>query len=101
MKVYLDDLRNTPQGWVRVYSAQELIELFETSGNEIEEISLDHDLGDGMQTGYDFMKWLESEVYEGRITKVPYMDFHTANPIGRQNMELVLRSIKNKLKGYS
>jgi hypothetical protein len=98
MKVFLDDERNTPQGWVRVYSVQELIELMESSGNDIEELSLDHDLGTGMQTGYDFMLWLEREVYEGRITKIPSMDFHTANPFGRENMERALRSIMRKLE---
>lgn len=98
MKVFLDDERNTPQGWVRVYSVQELIELMESSGSEIEELSLDHDLGTGMQTGYDFMLWLEREVYEGRITKIPRMDFHTANPFGRKNMERALISIKSKLE---
>ncbi|WP_336511202.1 cyclic-phosphate processing receiver domain-containing protein, partial [Vibrio anguillarum] len=44
MKVYLDDERDTPEGWVRSYWPEEVIELLK-SGN-VTEISLDHDLGD-------------------------------------------------------
>jgi len=44
MKVYLDDERSTPEGWTRVYWPAEAIELLRTG--EVEEISLDNDLGD-------------------------------------------------------
>ena len=44
MKVYLDDERSTPDGWVRVYWPEEAIELLKAGG--VTEISLDHDLGD-------------------------------------------------------
>ncbi len=52
MKVYLDDLRTEPKGWRRVYWPDEAIELLATG--TVEEISLDHDLGDddrGTSTG--------------------------------------------------
>tara|TARA_R110002049_G_scaffold285698_4_gene467063 strand:- start:225547 stop:225711 length:165 start_codon:yes stop_codon:yes gene_type:complete len=52
MKVYLDDERETPQGWIRVYWPDEAIELLRSG--EVIEISLDHDLGDDNRgTGYD------------------------------------------------
>lgn len=52
MKVYLDDERNTPEGWTRVYWPDEAVSLL-TSGAVVE-ISLDHDLGDDERgTGYD------------------------------------------------
>lgn len=44
MKVYLDDERETPQGFVRVYWPDEAIKLLQTG--EVTLISLDHDLGD-------------------------------------------------------
>lgn len=40
MKVYLDDERSTPNGWVRVYWPDEAVELLSTG--EVVEISLDH-----------------------------------------------------------
>lgn len=44
MKVYLDDERETPYGWTRVYWPEEAIDLLRTGMVEV--ISLDHDLGD-------------------------------------------------------
>ena len=54
MKVYLDDERAAPAGWVDVRWPEEVIELLKT-GN-VTELSLDHDLGDdGHGTGYDVL----------------------------------------------
>ena len=42
VKVFLDDERATPKGWVRTYWPEEVIALMETAS--VAEISLDHDL---------------------------------------------------------
>jgi hypothetical protein len=44
MKVFLDDGRPTPAGWMRAYWPDEVIALLKTG--RVEELSLDHDLGD-------------------------------------------------------
>jgi len=44
MKIYLDDIRKAPLGWVHVYWPDEAIALLKTG--DVTEISLDHDLGD-------------------------------------------------------
>ena len=41
MKLYLDDVRETPENWVRAYNAREAIEYLKTG--KVVEISLDHD----------------------------------------------------------
>ena len=57
----MDDKRDTPEGWVRVYWPHEAIELLKTGA--VEEISLDHDLGDDDNgTGYDVVTWIEEAV---------------------------------------
>ena len=43
MKLYLDDVRETPPGWRGVKTATEMIRCLETV--PVEEVSLDHDLG--------------------------------------------------------
>jgi hypothetical protein len=43
MRVWLDDRRPTPEGWVRVRTPEEAIELLRAGG--VGELSLDHDLG--------------------------------------------------------
>lgn len=42
MKVFLDDIRPAPAGWVLVKTAEEALALLR--GGEVTEISLDHDL---------------------------------------------------------
>jgi hypothetical protein len=43
MKVYLDDERPVPDGWIGCKTPSEAIELLKTG--QVETISLDHDLG--------------------------------------------------------
>ena len=106
-KIYLDDVR-TPleQDWVIVRSYEEFISKVNEIGLEdIELISLDHDLGDSAmsewhknvyhnykldydniteKTGYDCAKWLVEQWLNGR----PYVKVytHSANAIGSANI---------------
>ena len=117
MRVYLDDVRKTPEGFTdRVYTAAQAIALLQT-GN-VEFISLDHDLGDACHfcgvvskdghysgntciklvctcdchpTGYDVAFFIETEVYNGRL-KMPGWACHSANPAGRANIEAAMKS---------
>ena len=85
MRVYLDDERATPEGWVRVYWPEEAIELLESG--QVEEISLDHDLGDDERgTGYDVVVWIE-EAVALRGFKPPRILVHSANSSARSKME--------------
>lgn len=90
MKVYLDDIRDTPTGWTRAYNAWEAIDLLRTG--QVKEISLDHDLGDeptsagygenrNPGTGYNVCLWMvENNVFPATIY------IHSKNPVGKQNM---------------
>ncbi|VAW63176.1 hypothetical protein MNBD_GAMMA08-1228 [hydrothermal vent metagenome] len=91
MKVFLDDLRVPPDGWIHVYWPDEAIELLKTG--EITEISLDHDLGDDDRgTGYDVVLWIEQAVaIEGFIP--PQMRVHSANSAARLRMEAGIQAI--------
>lgn len=91
MKVYLDDERPTPQGWVRVYWPEEAIELLKCG--DVTEISLDHDLGDDERgTGYDVIIWIEEMVHtQGFIP--PAIKVHSANTSARAKMELGIQAI--------
>ena len=68
-------------------------------------IAFDHDLGErfggGMnQSGYDIAKWMISQELDGReeyITKDFKFSVHSANPVGKKNIEDLLNNyIKNK-----
>ncbi|MBC3917833.1 hypothetical protein H8L32_10145 [Undibacterium sp. CY18W] len=91
MKVFLDDERQTPEGWIRVYWPKEAINLLETG--QVQIISLDHDLGDDERgTGYDVITWLEEAVITRGFIP-PEMRVHSANSSARQKMEMGIQSI--------
>ena len=93
MKLWLDDSdeRPIPNDFTHhAYSvsvAKMMIESAEDFGEEIELISLDHDLGDYAKYGGDgicLLDWLVE-----RKTFYP-VEFHTANPVGRANMQRIV-----------
>ncbi len=92
LRVYLDDERTTPEGWVRVYWPNEAVELLETGA--VIEISLDHDLGDDERgTGYDVVLWIEEAVaLRGFVP--PKISVHSANSSAREKMEAGIRAIE-------
>jgi hypothetical protein len=92
MRVFLDDERHTPAGWVRAYWPDEVIALIEAGG--VTELSLDHDLGDDKRgTGYDVILWLE-EAVALRGFKPPKVVVHSANSSARIKMESGIASIE-------
>lgn len=100
MKVYLDDTRQAPEGWVRCYWPDEVILLLLTG--EVTELSLDHDLGDDSRgTGYDVLLWMEETVvkngFEGGFIP-PRIAIHSANPVGRQRMSIAISMIYHHFK---
>ena len=92
MKVYLDDIRPTPDGWIHVYWPDEAIELLKTGDVEI--ISLDHDLGDDDRgTGYDVIVWIEEAVVTTGFN-APEIRVHSANSAARARMNAGIEAIK-------
>ena len=88
MKIWLDDIRPLPDGYdilaKSVNEAKQIIEELEKDKKEITEISLDHDLGDYVKDGGDGICLMDWMVERGSLYNIT---FHTANPVGRRNME--------------
>jgi hypothetical protein len=84
MKIWLDDLRPSPDSdWVICHSVNEAIKVLQE--NEIEEISLDHDLGDYAHDGGDgthLVDWMA----EYNVWPTVRIAIHSANPVGREQM---------------
>lgn len=108
INVYLDDVRTPTEGdWTVVRDYDEFVNLINFHGIEnIETISLDHDLGEGAmveyytnvknnftldynnikeKTGYDCCKFLVNLSMSKNII-LPQIYVHSANPIGSANM---------------
>lgn len=94
IKVYLDDERKTPAGWVRAFWPDEVIEYLK-SGN-VSDISLDHDLGDDDRgTGYDVLLWIEEQVHSNSEFVLPNINVHSANSSAVDKMLRAVASIKH------
>lgn len=92
VKIWVDDIRLPPDdSWVHSKSVnltKARIQTYEKKGMKIEIISLDHDAGDYACLGGDYIKildWLEEN------NKSFPIHIHTMNPVGRQNMEAIIR----------
>jgi len=83
MFLYVDDIR-TPMSddWVIARNYKDAIDLIKN--NNINIISLDHDLGEA-KSGYDIAKFL----VENSI-KIEQINIHTANPVGRDNIKQLI-----------
>jgi hypothetical protein len=94
-KLYLDDVRKRPKGFVLARSFQEAVELIEKMGCP-SFISFDHDLGlfpDGTEkNGHDLAKWMVESDLDNKI-KIPddfKFNVHSSNPEGRKNIQGLL-----------
>jgi len=93
MKVWLDDCRPAPSGWVWVKWPRDAIRLLQDY--EVTHLSLDHDLGNDevIGTGYDVVLWLEEKAHT-KGTKLPSsISIHTANSSARTKMQAGVDSI--------
>ncbi len=101
MKIYLDDIRELPEkykndGWTVVRTYEDCIHLL--ANNEVEMLSLDHDLGfysytgdyTREKTGYDILVWLEENRYALPKNKIL---IHSMNPVGVERMRLVINKL--------
>ena len=102
MKLYLDDVRDLPD------ESFDLARSYDEAVNYVKEngiptfISFDHDLGVDeneklLPTGFDFAKWLV-EMDMDNIYKFPEnfsFNVHSANPVGKANIEGYLNNYLN------
>ena len=87
VKIWLDDEREAPEGYIHCHSVNETIRLIkecEQNTVYIAELNLDHDLGDYAKDGGDAIKLLDFLIGRETFYKV---ELHTANPVGRANMQ--------------
>ena len=98
MKLWLDDKLSPPNAtWAWFNNAHKVIETLKKF--RVEEISLDHDLGDEdtFGTGYMVMLWIEEKVHNNPKYRPPIIVIHTQNPVGRDKMFQSRVSIRLKM----
>lgn len=103
MKIWIDDVREAPEGYVHIKSVDEAKEciifaedqyakrnhvFYDCERFKIELIDIDHDAGDYARFGGDYinlLNWLEET---GRNYPIK---IHSMNPVGVQNMKAIIQ----------
>ena len=90
MKIWLDDLRPAPAGfvWCRSVNEEKRLIAEQETLQPIECIDCDHDLGDYADDGGDGIRLLDWLLERGTLYPVA---LHTMNPVGRDNMRRMLQ----------
>jgi hypothetical protein len=100
MKIFLDDCRMEPQGWTRMLHAASVIAMLEEcagNGLNVEELSLDNDLGLDEPEGKTVLDWLEERRHFEPSFPLPgRILVHSANPVARQRMNAVIERLYHK-----
>lgn len=99
-KIWLDDLRPAPDGYMWFKSVNDAKSFIDSKKDRlcIFMLDLDHDLGDYAYDGGDAIRLIEWLLWNGyhEMNWIRFIfNFHTMNPVGRENMkELVDRYFK-------
>ena len=92
MKLWIDDVRPAPEGYVWRKSVNEAIDLLSDLINfgidDIEVIDIDHDAGDYYSDGGDYIKLLDWLEETGRNYPIR---IHSQNPVGVENMRRIIQ----------
>ena len=89
MKLWIDDVRPAPEGYVWVKTTLDAIDIIDRYYPVLDEINIDHDAGDLASYGGDYIRvldFLESNHYDD----VP-IHIHSMNPVGVQNMRRIIQ----------
>ena len=98
MKLWIDDCRPAPEGWHHCRSVHEgkiicCQHLKPGKILNIETMSFDHDAGDYSSMGGDYIEllnWLEKKQELENWNIITKFHFHSANPVGVQNMRAII-----------
>jgi len=91
MKVFLDDIRETPTGWHRTFTVAETITCLES--RQVTHLSVDNDLGEGLVEGYEVLNWLEEAIYTDKTFPIPVIIVHSDNSSRMLCMKKAIGSI--------
>ena len=90
LQVYLDAWRDAPEGWVRVNHVKEVIALL--SVGRVKKMSLDYELADCSETGYDVVVWLATAV-AGGLALPESISVHSIDLHARARMEWAIKQL--------
>ena len=94
MKLWIDDVRPAPDGWVWAKTTNEALRYITSCCDDIEQMSIDHDAGVN-SFGGDFVNVLNEMERLSRLDKIIVgfpIHIHSMNPVGVENMHRIIRA---------
>lgn len=92
-KIWIDDIRSVPEGYVGIKSVNEFIDYIEKHGyGGIGLIDTDHDAGDYQEDGGDYVKCFDYLRSIG--AKNLTIHIHSANPVGANHIRQIISRCK-------
>lgn len=94
MKLWIDDIRAAPNGYVRCYTVSEAKEFCKAHEMaDIQEINIDHDAGECGEDYINLLNWLEEMQFTAGWDIKTTFHIHSFNPVGVKNMLSII--VKN------
>lgn len=100
MKLYIDDIRPAPEGWIQARTVTDAIKTIARFGRDITDISLDHDISMAVSVGGEYRPFPSPETFQAVAYYMieyyrspnpkPNVVIHTANPVGGKELGLLL-----------
>ena len=102
IKLWVDDIRPAPEGWLQARNVTDAIKTISRFREDITDISLDHDISmavmvDGTQRPFPSRETFQAVAYfivavYGQLEKhlMPTITIHTANPVGADELLAIL-----------
>ena len=97
MKIWLDDDREAPEGWLRAYQIDEVIQHLKTT--KVLALDLDHNIGEvgaNARSGRYVLDWLAAQVLVNGFVPPADIKTHSANPWANFRMGQVIEKIQQQ-----
>lgn len=114
MKLYIDDIRPAPEGWVQARTVTDAIRFISQFGEQITHISIDHDISYAVEVAgtqrpfpspenFTAVARFIAEYYGCPYVhrKSPLITIHTANPVGSVELGNILTGFIKEVKPES
>ena len=86
VKIWLDDIRPAPHGWLRTYTVDETKQALLKWRGQVAQLSLDNDLGPKLPEGRTVVLWLAEKAADGFDCWPDKITVHSANPVAKEYM---------------
>lgn len=92
INIYLDDKRESPKCFIRTFTVDETINLLKKHNGNIGILSLDNDLGEGLEEGRKVIDWIDEQFRADPNFVLPdIIDVHSANGPAGDYMRKTIR----------